>query len=219
MRMKTLLSWVLLPALCFISIWALARKQHTNAGSGGSFDYYLLSLSWAPNYCAEHTDDNSSECRHGRHTAFVLHGLWPQAKSGPPPQDCAPARPVSHQIVNHMLTYFPSAGLIQHEWSKHGVCSGLTSSDYFAKVEQAFRSLKIPEQYLNLDRQQEFSVRKIEQDFAQSNHAPQGAFRLSCHNSELVSVEACLSKELQFQSCSRSVRECPADAVLMRPPE
>jgi hypothetical protein len=33
------------------------------------FDYYLLSLSWVPNFCASHAEDHSSECQVGRHTA------------------------------------------------------------------------------------------------------------------------------------------------------
>ena len=66
----------------------LISPRHRKAAATqtqGSFDYYLLSLSWAPNYCAEHPGDNSSECRAGNHKGFVLHGLWPQSNEGPPP--------------------------------------------------------------------------------------------------------------------------------------
>ena len=67
-----------------------SRRRGQDAGQ---FDYYLLALSWAPNYCAGHPSDHSSECRIGGHTAFVLHGLWPQANSGPPPMSCSTAPP------------------------------------------------------------------------------------------------------------------------------
>jgi ribonuclease T2 len=201
----------------FLGTAALGRK-HKNSDSGpAKFDYYLLALSWAPNFCADHPSDNSSECRAGNHTAFVLHGLWPSADAGAPPMSCKRASPVSAATVRHMLEYFPSKGLIQHEWDKHGTCSGLSAQDYFAQAEQAYKQAKIPDKYSNLDRPEKISVSEIEQDFAEANHAPQDAFRLSCHAGALVAVEACLDKDLKYQACPKSARECPADQVKLAP--
>jgi ribonuclease T2 len=202
---------------------AFAKKHHRyrddESQSGGSFDYYLLSLSWAPNYCAGHPADHSSECRTGGHTAFVLHGLWPQANSGPPPMSCSTAPPVAADTVDHMLNFMPSRGLIQHEWQKHGTCSGLSARDYFAQVEQTFKRVRVPDQYRNPDRERQLEVADIEKQFAEANGAPPQAFRISCHGSDLVSVEVCLDKHLQFQSCTQSVRECPVRQVELRPPQ
>ena len=181
----------------------------------GSFDHYLLSLSWAPNYCAEHPSDNSSECRKGNHKGFVLHGLWPQSNQGQPPMSCQPASPVAGDIVRHMLEYYPSRGLIQHEWEKHGTCSGLSAQDYFAKVEQAFKSVNPPGQLKNLSIDKVFAPKDIERAFAQSNNADADAFRISCHAQVLVGVEVCMSKDLKIQSCANALRECPANWVLM----
>ena len=205
--------------LLWISSLAASRKHHPQPPNNSSqaFDYYLLSLSWAPTYCAEHPNDNSTECHPGQHKAFVLHGLWPQSQSGAPPENCGSARPVSRQIVRHMLAYFPDAGLIQHEWAKHGTCSGLSPSDYFAKVEQAFNTAQVPDAYKNVHQQSTFGRHDIEVNFAQANRAPEGAFRVSCHKGKLVGVEACMSKSLQFQACSQSVRECPASEVQVLP--
>ena len=198
---------------------AVARKRHHPAeNTAGSFDYYLLSLSWAPAYCADHPNDNSTECRSSQHTAFVLHGLWPQSQSGAPPENCGTASPVSQQIVRRMLTYFPSAGLIQHEWAKHGTCSGLPANDYFAKAEEAFKAVQVPETYKKLGQQQSLAPRDIESSFARANHTSDDAFRISCHDGELVGVEVCMSKALQFQACSHSVRDCPAGQVKVLPP-
>ena len=83
--MKRLITSALLCMLLCLAPLAFAkhhRHHDDDAQSGGNFDYYLLALSWAPNYCAGHPSDHSSECRIGGHTAFVLHGLWPQANSG-----------------------------------------------------------------------------------------------------------------------------------------
>src|SRR5579864_1709688 len=90
---------------------ASASRKHKKSDStkgASQFDYYLLSLSWAPNYCAGHPSDHSSECKPGGHVTFVLHGLWPQANTGAPPMSCAPASPVAAATVTHMLQYMPS---------------------------------------------------------------------------------------------------------------
>lgn len=199
---------------------AFAKHRHHDPGSGnGSFDYYVLALSWAPTYCSEHPSDHSSECRTGGRQGFVLHGLWPQAESGPPPMACAPASPVAEPVVDSMLQYYPSRGLIRHEWEEHGTCSGLSAEDYFHRVEQAFKSVQVPDQLRNVSRELDLTVGDLERIFAESNHAPPQAVRISCHNGELVNLELCLSKDLQAQSCSASVRECPANAVSLLPPE
>src|ERR1700751_2317489 len=50
-----------------------------------SFDYYLLNLSWSPEFCYSH--QSAPEC--GLHKTFVLHGLWPQNADGTYPQNCS----------------------------------------------------------------------------------------------------------------------------------
>jgi|GEM_PF-1521011 len=170
-----------------------------------------------PNYCADHPSDHSSECRAGAGKGFVLHGLWPQADTEPYLVNCGTASPVSSDIVNHMLNYMPSASLIQHEWQTHGTCSGLSAQDYFDKVLQAFGNLQMPRAYQQINAQQEPAVQDLEQAFTSANSAPAGAFRVSCHSGELVNLEACLTKDLKYQSCGNSVRECPSNQVLMRP--
>ncbi|HYX52366.1 MAG TPA: hypothetical protein VE783_02880 [Candidatus Limnocylindrales bacterium] len=195
----------------------VARRHKPKQQQDSNFDYYLLSLSWAPNYCAEHPTDHSGECRTGNHTAIVLHGLWPQSNSGQPPLSCAPASPVASDVVRRMQDYYPRAALIQHEWEKHGTCSGLSAQDYFANAERAFKKLEVPPKYRNLTAQKQVPREQLEADFASANRASAAAFRLSCHTGELVAVEVCLNKQLDFQACTQSVRECPSPQVTMQP--
>jgi ribonuclease T2 len=218
--MKRTTVWAISTILCVASA-AFGRKHSKNGQQGSaSFDYYLLSLSWAPNYCASHPTDSSSECKAGNHTTFVLHGLWPSSNDDPmKPLNCKPARPVAAGIVQHMLEYFPDKGLIQHEWTKHGTCSGLSSAQYFDKVEQAFKAVHVPDRYRNLNHSEQISVHDLEQDFAQANSAPPEAFLLSCHAGQLVALEACLDKDLHYQACPTSARECPSNQVKLAPPK
>jgi ribonuclease T2 len=213
---RTMLAVVVMVGVSMAVGWAMRRHRKPADPPQGQFDYYVLALSWAPNYCAGHPNDHSRECTIGQQANFVLHGLWPQANEGSSPIRCAPAPPVSHAIVRHMLEYYPSRGLVQHEWRQHGVCSGVPASEYFDQVEQALNSVKIPDQYRNLQRSDHLKVRDVEQSFAEANHAPPEAFHISCHAGEMVTVEACLTKDLHYQACTPSVRECRSPQVLMR---
>ncbi len=211
---RVILPAAVLACLCAV-VWLNAVRRHS-PNSAGEFDYYLLSLSWAPNYCAAHPNDHSIECRVGQRAGFVLHGLWPQSNAGRA-ENCAPASPVSDEMVRHMLQYLPSRGLIQHEWAAHGVCTGLSAQEYFGKLEQAYTAIKVPDPYRALEQSRSLRVQEIERSFAAANGAPAGAFRVSCHAGELVGVEACLDKELRYQACTAGARDCPAPQVWMRP--
>src|ERR1700722_8195261 len=100
--------WLLLAGLCVTSLLA--------AQTSATFDYYLLSLSWAPEFCAQPGEaaKNPLECGTGK--GFVVHGLWPEANQGKSPESCGTAKTVPKSLVNDMLKYIPSASLIQHEW-------------------------------------------------------------------------------------------------------
>lgn len=195
---------------------AAKRRKPTGTTPPGQFDYYVLSLSWGPNYCAGHPQDHSKECKAGEHVGFVLHGLWPQSNTGRPPLSCAHVSPVAAETARRMLEYFPDRGMVQHEWQTHGSCSGLSADEYFGKMEQAFTSIKVPEQFRTLDHSAKLPVKQIEKAFADANNAPANAFRISCHAGELVNLEACLSKDLQYQACTASVHDCSSPQLLMR---
>lgn len=131
---------------------------------------------------------------------------------------CSTASPVAAATVDHMLNFMPSRSLIQHEWQEHGTCSGLSAQEYFAQAEQAYTHLQVPPQYRNLNQRRQFDVSDVEKSFAEANGAPAEAFRISCHAGELVNLEVCVDKNLQYRSCTQSVRECPVGQVDMQAP-
>ncbi len=213
---------LLLSIVLVLSALAVAKHKHSEASNAdqtpGQFDFYLLTMSWAPEFCATHTSSrSSSECDPSRHYGFIVHGLWPENNDGSYPQACAPAQPVAQPIVQQMLPIMPDRGLIQHEWATHGTCSGLASSDYFNAIRKAFGEIQIPQEYRAPASQTTVSPSQIEQKFADANHAPIDAFRISCSKGEMIAVEACLTKDLQFRQCGSGVRDCRASQVLVRP--
>jgi ribonuclease T2 len=76
-----------------------------------------------------------------------MHGLWPQNDDGTYPQNCSnapgPADPSQYSDV------YPDPGLLHHEWTKHGTCSGLSADDYFSSARKVFHSVVVPPKLSN----------------------------------------------------------------------
>ncbi len=102
------------------------------------FDYYVLSLSWSPEFCAIKPEDR--QC--GRGYGIVLHGLWPQYDKGYP-QNCGFER-LSKTLVNRYRDLYPSPKLLFHEWNKHGSCSALPPADYLELSRTLKDNFKTP---------------------------------------------------------------------------
>ncbi|MDQ6701419.1 MAG: ribonuclease T(2) [Acidobacteriota bacterium] len=188
--------------------------------TGGTFAYYLLSLSYAPDFCAQpQGNKDPRECGAGRRVGFVVHGLWPQGDSGRGPERCGPASPVSQDLVRLMLNYMPTESLIQHEWANHGTCSGLSAADYFAAVRKTLDSVTIPGDLKAPGMQLTLTPAQIEGKLAAANpRFPKDAFRTSCYGAgELQEARICFNKDLSPRACSASAGECGAPSVVMLP--
>jgi ribonuclease T2 len=199
-----------------LTMWA--ARPH--GGVPGQFDYYVLSLSWAPDFCAQAGGKKTAnECGTGRHIAFVVHGLWPQFNTKIGPENCGPASPVSESIVKLTLNYIPTASLIQHEWGTHGTCSGLNANDFFAQVRKARDSVQIPTQLSSLAQKTQASATQIEGEFAAANPTfPATAFRATCTSGMLQEVRVCLDKNLAPRACTSSAGECAMPSMKILPP-
>ena len=110
-------------------------------------DYcYVLAYSWTADFCS---GTGYPGCEHPNPfwlKNFTLHGLWPQySDSTGYPSFCNkdPYDPTAPEKVGmtKMITYWPNVkysvgdpsygSFWEHEWSKHGTCTGLTQEKYF----------------------------------------------------------------------------------------
>lgn len=167
------------------------------------FDFYVLSLSWSPSYCAaEGAQAEPAQCASGRPYAFVVHGLWPQNEKGYP-EFCDPSPEwVPQDLVNSMLDLMPSKRLIVHEWKKHGTCSGLSAADYFALVRKVRTKVEIPSAYVNLGEWKKSSPGTVEAEFRKANPGLKAdAIAVTCDSRHLREVRICMTRDLDFRPC------------------
>ena len=119
-----------------------AAPTQPAADTFGAFDYFVLSLSWAPDYCAANGSNDPQECGLGKKLGFVLHGLWPQYNQGYPSSCGSEALPAA--VKAKFPGLYPNDSLAEHEWAKHGTCSGLPPERYLAYTRQIKDSVAIP---------------------------------------------------------------------------
>jgi ribonuclease T2 len=190
-----------------------ARMEMRSAKQAGTgFDFYLLNLSWSPEFCHSHPD--AAEC--AEHARFVLHGLWPENMDGTYPENCStapgPANPGQYADV------YPEAGLLEHEWQAHGTCSGLSADAFFTAARTAYESVKIPGALATLTTQTMMTPDAIAGAFAAANSGfPQGSVLVSCGHNYLTAVEVCVDKGLKPMACP-ALRQCRANVVKIPAP-
>lgn len=208
-------------ALTFFSV-GMSDARETRNGTqrgdsvAGVFDYYLLTLSWSPTFCLTHRENE--QCS-GKGYGFVLHGLWPQYANGGWPQSCPPLVPLSQAERAKGLTLFPARSLLEHEWKKHGTCSGLGASGYLDAADKAVGAVRIPEQLQPFSTTIYFEAREIARLFRQSNPGiPANGIAIICNGPELSEVRVCMDKDLAFGACGKGVRnQCRSGEIRVPP--
>ncbi|MDP9169676.1 MAG: hypothetical protein M3N54_03570 [Acidobacteriota bacterium] len=214
-RLRTVLS---IAAAFFAAVTtALPQTCKTTGDAAGHFDYYLLSLSWKPEFCAQHARANPDECKNRPDLGFVVHGLWPQNNTGASPELCGVPAPLSPQDSAAVKGLMFGASLVQHEWTCHGSCSNLSPSDYFSLIAKDRNAIQIPAQFTQVPKPITIATKLIESAFESANNAPAGAFRVDCQAGALVEVRACFSKTLGLIQCANALPDCTQKSISVRP--
>ena len=211
---------LMLLALLVLAAGASARHRKSSDAEPGTFDYYLLSLSWSPAFCL--SDPKASECKGPRRFGFIVHGLWPQYEKGWP-ENCNVHQQVPDTVVADIADIMPARGLVYHEWSAHGTCSGLDPADFFALVRRAHAGIAIPASLSGTGQEIERSPAAIAADFLRANpklSAP--SIVVTCTRQDeprLREVHICLDRDLKPRACSEdAARGACRAATLIVPP-
>jgi len=180
------------------------------------FDFYLLSLSWSPDYCADSGSSDPAQCSVGRKLGFVLHGLWPQYQRDYP-SDCPTRQIMTSALKDQYSGLYPAQNLYDHEWTKHGSCTGLSPADYLALSKKIKESVVIPAAFRAPEQPFRTSTQKLRADFASVNpgfSASTVAVFCSSSGRYLSELRVCFSPEGKPTACSTEVlhdsdRSCP----------
>jgi ribonuclease T2 len=214
---------IALVALCFVCSIGDASARHRSqaaAGVPGDFAYYVLSLSWSPAFCLG--SPGAAECNGTRRYGFIVHGLWPQYEEGWP-EHCDVRRPVPDEVVRGMEDLMPARGLVYHEWSAHGTCSGLEPDQFFALVRRAYSSIAIPPEFSRPAQAIEEPPAAIAEGFLRANpRLPARSIAVVCSGQSvprLREVRICLARDLMPRACSADALRgaCRAPQVIIPP--
>lgn len=203
-------------------IFALLAPLGAQARSdrAGVFDYYVMALSWSPNWC-ELTGDarRSPQCDAGAGHGWILHGLWPQYARGYPSYCKTGQRAPSRAQTGDMADIMGTGGLAWHQWKKHGVCSGLSAEDYFALSREAYARVTRPEVFRKLDREIALPAAVVEEAFIKANpKITAEGLTITCKRGHIQEVRVCLSRDLEFMTCGEDLRrDCSLDDALFTP--
>ncbi|MFY0621644.1 MAG: ribonuclease T2 [Pelagimonas sp.] len=183
-----------------------ARAEGDRAGE---FDYYVMALSWSPNWCRIEGDAKKSpQCEedHG----WILHGLWPQFHRGWPSYCNTPERQPSRTMTGEMADIMGTSGLAWHQWKKHGTCSGLSARDYFDLSREAYGRVTRPPVFRKLDKSVTLPASVVEDAFLKANpELDKDMLTITCRDGFINEARVCLSKDLEPVPCGSDViRDC-----------
>jgi len=200
----------------WVLLWIMtAGLAYAEGDKAGEFDYYVLSLSWSPNWCAlEGERRGSPQCDedHG----WIMHGLWPQFHRGYPSFCRTTYRAPSRGMTKDMADIMGTSGLAWHQWKKHGVCTGLSPRDYYALSREAYGTVVRPPVFRKLDRDIKIAASVIEDAFVKANpELEPDMITITCKSGHIQEARICMSKDLSPVPCGRDViKDCRMDNAI-----
>ena len=203
--------------IAFVLLATVARAEGEQAGQ---FDYYVLSLSWSPTWCALEGDArNSPQCDTRKDFGWTLHGLWPQYNRGWPAHCPTAQRPPSRAMTQGMADIMGTSGLAWYQWKKHGSCTGLSAPAYYALARQAYEAVTRPEVFRKLKNPVKLPASVVEQAFLKANPGwKPDMLTITCTQGRIQEARLCLSKNLTPVPCGRDVvRDCRMKDALFDP--
>ena len=190
------------------------------ADTAGEFDYYVMALSWSPNWCSLEGDGRGSpQCDAEAGFGWVLHGLWPQYETGWPDYCPTGHRNPSRSDTAVQADLFGSSGSAWHQWNKHGRCSGLSAEQYYLLSREAYGRVVRPEVFRKLQDPVRLPAEVVEEAFLRDNPGlTRDQITVTCRSGMIQEVRLCLTRDLEPRRCGADViRDCTLEDALFEP--
>ncbi len=204
------MNWIIKTLCAFV----IATPVWADGEVAGDFDYYVLSLSWIPNWCELEGDERGApECRQtGR--GWSVHGLWPQYENGWPSYCRTTERDPSRAMTGAQTDVFGSSGLAWYQWQKHGRCSGLSAEAYYDAARAAFKAVEMPDILRRIADEMSLHPDVVEAAFLEVNpNLDPDGITITCKAGLIQEARICLTKDLDPRICGRNViRDCTMSA-------
>ena len=179
---------------------------------------YVYAYSWTPGFCHNQNYPGCMDPLLYWESNFTIHGLWPQYSVSGYPASCT-TEPFDTAIPaqigeEKMVQYWPNVqstensssydSFWEHEWSKHGTCTGLSQTDYFDYALGLTNRIPTPKIVYD-------SIGKnISADELRTSFGGSSRVALQCNNQMLVGVYTCWNQTNGIPSVQI---ECPASVV------
>ncbi len=203
----------MLGSLCIVSLLCVSAAYINDW-------IYVFAYSWTPEFCY---GNNYPGCVLTQpeywETHFTIHGLWPQYIDGGYPSYCTnvsfDATSIETAIgLETLEKYWPNVqedtdnanytSFWEHEWSKHGTCTGLSQIDYFNQTVALIQRFGTP-LALTYSVGKTINSQELIKDLAGFNSTV-----LLCNDNYLSGAYTCWN---QFNSIPTNITYCPEDVL------
>lgn len=179
---------------------------------------YVFAYSWTPGFCKGQVYPGCTEPLPYWKSNFTIHGLWPQYVTSGYPSSCT-TEPYNSTIVDEvgldtMIERWPDVkydvnnpeydSFWEHEWTKHGTCSGLSQYEYFTATLGLTNMLLTPELIHDSIGQ------TVDANMLRNAIAPAQMVSLLCSQQSFVGVYTCWQ---QTNNQPVKLVECPVDVI------
>ena len=112
-----------------------------------------------------------------------------------------------------------TAGLAWHQWKKHGTCTDLSATDYYALSRRAYATVTRPSIFRKLDRPVKLPASVVEDAFLKENPAlTRDSITITCRQGYIQEARICLSRDLNPVPCGREViKDCTLKDAIFTP--
>ena len=208
------------PIFLSLILFLTAFTARAEGERAGDFDYYVMALSWSANWCALEGDArNSPQCDTSEDHGWILHGLWPQFHRGYPSYCKTAKRAPSRSMTNDVSDIMGTGGLAWHQWKKHGTCTDLSATGYYALSREAYATVTRPAIFRKLDRTVKLPASVVEDAFIKDNPTlKRDNITITCRQGYIQEARICLSKGLEPVPCGRDViKDCTLKDAVFTP--